>query len=304
MSEFSDWVEYAALSSFLRLARSIPRRAALAMGRGIGDVLFDLVRIRRTVCLDNLRKSFPEKGEEEILQVARSCYRNFAQTAIEAARLPHLSKETIIGMGEIRGREHVEWIAAQGRGAILLTGHFGNWEWGGALLPALGYPTQVVVGRQHNRRVGDLMDRIRRGTGVGVLSAETDLRGIMKALRRGDLVAIVADQDAGRDGVFVEFMGRPASTAVGPVRLAQRFGVPILPGFTLRGPDGRYRLELRPPILVPAGREETAVIVAYTELWSRMLEEYVREYPEQWFWMHRRWKTQPPGLPSNAKGGA
>jgi Kdo2-lipid IVA lauroyltransferase/acyltransferase len=302
VNTFSDWLEYAALSALFAFCRALPRGAALAMGRGIGDLLFDGIRIRRSVCLDNLRSAFPEKTDRETRRIARACYRNFAQTAVESARFPNLTKEEIVGLGEIRGRKHVEWVAAQGRGGILLTGHFGNWEWGGALLPALGYPTQVVVGEQHNQRVGALMDRVRRASGVGVLSAEKDLRGIIAALGRGDLVAIVADQDAGRDGIFVDFLGRSASTAVGPVRLARRFGVPILPGFALRLPDGRYRLELRAPILVPPDQPEQEVVQAYTEIWSRMLEEYVRRYPEQWFWMHRRWKTRPGGSRSSAKG--
>jgi Kdo2-lipid IVA lauroyltransferase/acyltransferase len=294
MSVVPDWAEYVALSGFLWFCRILPRRAALAVGKGLGDLLFDVVRIRRAVALQNLRASFPEKTEREIIRIARASYRHFAQTAIESGRLPTLTSAQIAALGEVRGREHVEWVAAHGRGAILLTGHFGNWEWAGALLPAMGYPTQVVVGEQHNPRVGELMDRIRRATGVGVLSAEKSLKGIIVALRNKELVAIVADQDAGRDGIFVDFLGRPASTAVGPVRLAHRFDVPILPGFAVRLRDGRYRLQFEPPILIPADLDESRVLRPFTEMWSRILEEQVRRYPEQWFWMHRRWKTRPP----------
>jgi KDO2-lipid IV(A) lauroyltransferase len=150
-----------------------------------------------------------------------------------------------------------------------------------------------VVGEQRNRLVEALMDRVRRSRGLSILSAERDLRGLMGALRRREFVAIAGDQDAGRDGIFIDFLGRPASTAVGPVRLARRFGVPILMGFALRRQDGGMRLELQPPIVVPQDGDESEVVLKYTRSWSATLEEYVRRYPDQWFWMHRRWKTRP-----------
>jgi KDO2-lipid IV(A) lauroyltransferase len=245
------------------------------------------------VTLENLRASFPEKPDSERLRIARTCYRGFATTALEFARLPVLSPEERVARCTLMGREHLDRAVEQGSGAILLTGHFGNWEWLASVLPLLGYPTNVVVGEQRNPRVGARMDAVRRAVGVGVLSATHDLRGILQALSRREFVAIVADQDAGRDGIFIDFLGRPASTAVGPVRLARRFQVPIQMGFAVRLPGGRFCLELAEPFLVPQEGEEADIHRLFTERWSGILEGYVRAHPEQWFWMHRRWKTQP-----------
>jgi KDO2-lipid IV(A) lauroyltransferase len=153
-----------------------------------------------------------------------------------------------------------------------------------------------VVGRQRNPLVEALMDKVRRTGGVGILSAERDLRGIMQTLRRGEFVAIVGDQDAGRDGIFVDFLGRKASTAVGPVRLARRFRVPILMGFAIPLSGARIRIEALPPFLVPTDGPEEEVVYEYTRRWSDDLERYVRRYPHLWFWMHRRWKTRPEAV--------
>jgi len=293
LSGLGDRLQLAGLQGLFGLFRALPPNAAFRTSDRVGDFLFDVARIRRDVTLANLRASFPEKREAEIVEIGRACYRSFARTVAEFARLPGMTPAERAAAVDIAGREHFDAVIAMRRGAILLSGHFGNWEWLGSMFPALGQPTSFVVAEQHNRLVGDFMDRCRRRLGVEILSAERDLRGIMQALRSGALIAILADQDAGRDGIFVDFLGRPASTAVGPVRLARRFGVPILQGFAVRLADGRSRLDLLPPILVPEKGDEDHVTREYTEVWSRRLEEHVRRYPDHWFWMHRRWKTQP-----------
>jgi KDO2-lipid IV(A) lauroyltransferase len=289
-----DALELAALKGVLAIGRSVrDQRGVLRLGARVGDLLFDGVGIRREVTLTNLRAAFPEKTEAERTAIARSCYGHFATTAIEFARLPGLTPEERLRHCEVTGVEHIAELAAQGRGAIMLTAHFGNWEWMGSLLPALGYPVHVVAGEQRNRAVGAWIEGVRRSLGEGVLSAIHDLRGILHALGKRQFVAIVADQDAGGDGIFVDFLGRPASTAVGPVRLARRFGAPILMGFSRRREDGRLNVQFLRPFRVPEEGDEEEVLRSFTSRWSAILEEQVRACPEQWFWMHRRWKTQP-----------
>jgi KDO2-lipid IV(A) lauroyltransferase len=302
VSDPSDWIEYAALRGLLGFLARTPASFGRWFCRGLGDILFDLIRLRRRVTLENLRASFPEKTEAEIGEIARACYRTFCETVAEFARVPRLSPEELLESSTVVGREHLEAAARSGRGVILLTGHFGNWELLGALFPAMGYRLSVVVGEQHNRLVDRYINDARARMGVGVLSAEKDLRGILRALEGKGLLAIVGDQDAGRDGVFVEFLGRPASTAVGPVRLARRFGVPIVLGFAIRQPRGKLRFELLPPIHVPREGDDETVELEYTGIWSRILEDYVRRYPEHWFWMHRRWKTRPDSARRLTKG--
>ncbi|MBD3162140.1 MAG: hypothetical protein GF346_07475 [Candidatus Eisenbacteria bacterium] len=304
MSDRKDRLERFALAGFFRLCRAVPMGTALWMADRLGDLLFGLIRIRRTVTLDNLRASFPEKEEPELRAIARRCYRGFARTAVEFARLPGMDRRELLQRVELDplSRERIERLRRMERGAILLTGHYGNWEWVGALFPAIGLPARVVVGRQRNREVEALMDRVRESCGLRVLNVEEDVREMIQALRRKEWIAIVADQDAGRDGIFIDFLGRPASTALGPVRLARRFGVPILVGMGLHLPGGKVRLQLEEPTIVPQDGDEEATIRRYTEWWSGLLERYVRERPDHWFWMHRRWKTQP-GPAAGRKGG-
>jgi KDO2-lipid IV(A) lauroyltransferase len=303
VSAVSDRIEYAGLRFLLAGLARAPLPLARWACRRLGDLLFDVVRIRRRVALENLRASFPEKSEGEIRGIARACFRGFCETVSEFARLPRLSRTQLLAMSEVVGIEHLVEAAGSGRGVILLTGHFGNWEWLGALFPAMGYRLSVVVGEQHNRLVDRFINDARAKLGVGILSAERDLRGILRALENRGLLAIVGDQDAGRDGVFIDFLGRAASTAVGPVRLARRFDVPLVVGFAIRMPDGRIRLELAPPLRIPQDGDARSVERDYTARWSRTLEEYVRRYPDHWFWMHRRWKTRPETARSRAEEG-
>jgi Kdo2-lipid IVA lauroyltransferase/acyltransferase len=304
VSAFADRAEYGALRGLMALLVILPEAGSRWICRRFGDLLFDLVRLRRRVALSNLRASFPERSEEEIRGIARRCYRGYAETVGEFARLPRWTAGEVLERSEVVGAEHIDAVVGRGKGVILLTGHFGNWEWLGPLITAMGHRMSVVVGEQHNRLVDGFINRTRAQLGVGVLSAERDLRGIVQALDRRGIVAMVADQDAGRDGIFVDFLGRAASTAVGPVRLARRFDVPIVMGFAIRMPGGRLRFELTPPIRVPSEGEVGEVERTYTEAWSRRLEEYVRTYPDHWFWMHRRWKTRPETARNRMKGVA
>lgn len=293
MSRFRDAMEFHALRLLFAHARRLDDDGAHRLGGRLGDFIYGVLRIRREVAHANLRMAFPEWDASQVRSTARECYRTFARTVAEFARLPMLGASEVVERVTIEGRAWLDEVCGGGTGAILVTGHFGNWECVGALFPALGIPIDVVVGDQRNRRVDALMNQIRRAKGVGILSADTDRRGILRSLRGGRIVAIVADQDAGRDGIFVDFLGRPASTAIGPAALARRFGVPILLGFATRTGAGRHTLRLYPPIRVAPDGDEDAAVGSATEQWSRILEGEVRRRPDHWFWMHRRWKTRP-----------
>ncbi len=305
MSRARDAVECAALRALFWVCARIGEDSLTRFGNFLGDLVYDVVRVRRDVTHANLRRAFPDWDDLRIRRTSRECYRTFAKTVVEFARLPAMGEAELVARVAIEGREWLEQIRNGGTGAILLTGHFGNWEYLGALFPAMGMPIDVVVAEQRNRKVDAVMNRIRRSRGVGVLSAVSDLRGIYRSLKAGRLVAIVADQDAGRDGIFVDFLGTPASTAIGPAVLARRFGVPILQGYATRVGPGRHRMELIRPIRVETSGDEASAVRAATESWVRALEAQVRARPDHWFWMHRRWKTRPreDGAPQGEDGG-
>ncbi|MCA9728043.1 MAG: lysophospholipid acyltransferase family protein [Candidatus Eisenbacteria bacterium] len=285
--------EYLGLRLALVLLAVLGERGATALGTLLGRIAFDLLRIRRRVTLENLRHAFPEWSEPERLSVARLAYRHFGIVFLELARLSRYSPSEIRARIRIPDEAGLAAALAHGRGAVLLTGHFGNWEMLGGALAALGHPIWVTVATQRNPWVDRYVTQTREATGMHVLKVEDGGLAIARQLRKNHLVAFVADQDAGRRGVFVPLFGRPASTALGPVRFARMQRCPIISGFAVRQADGSYQIELPP---VRHVREdlppEEADRIALEEL-ARDLESAVRRHPEQWFWMHRRWKTRP-----------
>ena len=201
-----------------------------------------------------------------------------------------------MALAEVRGLEHLERALAGGRGAILLSGHVGNIELYGAFL-AQRAPVDFVVRALSNPRVEALLSRQRTAAGVGQISAAIGTRRVYRALRENRCVAMLADQDARRHGVFMPFLGTPASTALGPARIALATRAPIVTGFGFRRPDGRHELEVQPPLGDdPDAGDPRAPGAAerLTALHVARLERWVRARPESWFWLHRRWKTAPP----------
>jgi KDO2-lipid IV(A) lauroyltransferase len=284
-------LEAVAVRGLAAISRRLSWPAARSFGAALGS-LVGLIGVRRRVARENLALAFPEKSPREREAILAAHYRELGRVFLEYARLPELARAP---EGEvlavIRGREHLLAARDSGRGAILMSGHFGNIELMAAALARI-HPVDVVVRGQSNRDVDRLLDDLRRAAGVGTVQADAGVRQVYAALRAGRWVAMLADQDARRQGVFVPFFGRPASTPVGPARLALALGLPILMGFCLRRPDGRFELEVEPPLWGDPSLGEAAA----TDLTARhvaRLEAWVRRRPESWFWLHRRWKTAP-----------
>lgn len=265
---------------------------SLSAGARLGGVAHAL-GIRRRVAEQNLARAFPERPADERARILLAHYRELGRVAVEYARLPELVRaapgEVV---AEFRGGEHLDRALAAGRGAVMVTGHFGNFELMGAVA-ARRWPLDVVVQPLANPGVETMIAATREAAGVRAIPAATGLRRILAALRANRLVAIVADQDARRRGVFVPFLGRPASTAVGPARLALATGAPLITGFVHRRPDGRHEIEMDEPVPVPEASDPDPVTTLTTRHVAR-LEARVRERPDHWFWLHRRWKTAPP----------
>jgi KDO2-lipid IV(A) lauroyltransferase len=288
-------VEYGAVLFLAFLARALPLGWGLAVGAGLGRFAFDVLRVRRRVTLENLRLALGDRTTEaERVRIGRSSYANFGRLLIEFARFPKLRPETLRDRVTCRGLDRVDAALARGKGAIVLSPHFGNWELLGVSFRLLGYPMNFLVGEQHNQAVNDLMNRLRAGTGVGIIPRGYTIRGVIEVLRRNELVALLGDQDARRHGVFVDFFGRPASTPKGPASFAQKTGAPILPAFMVRKEGGMHELVIEAPIEPVATGDRDEDIRSLTQAHVRVLEAYIREYPDHWFWPHRRWKSRPP----------
>ncbi len=273
-------------------ARAGSWRQAVRMGERIGG-LVETLGIRRSVALGNLAIAFPEWSLEQRLEILRAHYRELGRVACEYARLPELvaaaDGEVIAEFG---GQEHMEAVRRRGKGALFVTGHLGNFELLGARV-GRDHPISFLVRKLSNPQVETWITELRRKAGVGVIPVGSGVRQIYQALRENQWVAVAADQDAGRRGLFVPFFGRLSSTAPGPAELSLRTGAPIVMAVTTRREDLRHEMRLMPP-LWPEGGSTPESVRALTARQAAVLEGWVREHPAEWFWLHRRWKTAPP----------
>ena len=279
-----------ALSGF---ARTLSPSAARGLGERLGAWVGAL-GIRRRVASENLAWALPERAVEERERILAEHYRELGRVFLEYTQLDRMAQaDEAQVVGEIRGREHLLASRDGGRGAILMTGHFSNFELLAARLARL-HPVDVVVRAQRNAEVDTRIARLRAEAGLGTLRADREVRGVLESLRAGRWVALVADQDAGRNGAFIPFLGRLASTTLGPARLAVAAKVPIVMGFVTRRDDGRLDLDVEPPMWGDPSLGDQAAL-DLTRRHVTRLEYWVRRSPAMWFWLHRRWKTRPPG---------
>jgi KDO2-lipid IV(A) lauroyltransferase len=278
-----------ARGAFAALDRlSWPR--ALGAGAALGD-LVRVLGVRRRVAAANLALAFPEKSAQERERILVGHYRELGRIAAEYGRMPRLTHapgDEVVA--RVDGLDALESL--RGRGAVLLTGHLGNFEMLGAWLARFN-PVDFLVKPLSNPAVEETIARLRREAGAGTIPLGAGVKGVYRALRAGRWVALVADQDQRRHGVFVPFFGRLASTAEGPARLSLQLGAPIVFGAIRRQPDGRHHLRMDPP-REPQGPASDANVLALTAWHAARLEQRIRESPEEWFWLHRRWKTPPP----------
>jgi len=289
--KLKHFIEYYSLLIFAFLIRLIPLEFARFKARCLADIAFYVLGIRRAVVFKNLADSFPDKKLSELKQIARNTYRQFATTMMELIFTPKWNTEKVREMVSMEGAHLLEEAKRNGKGAVLVGAHFGNWELMGFRI-ACDYPLSFVVGRQQNTKVDDLLNSYRTAKNIKLIPIKVALRGVLQTLKNNGFIAILADQDAHENGTFVNFFGRPASTPKAPAAFALRTGCPIIFGSIIRQ-NGRFVIHFDAvPRPQPSGDEEKD-IQNYTQAYTAILERYVRKYPDHWFWLHRRWKTQP-----------
>lgn len=271
----------------------IPLSVALGLADIIGQMAFWIARKYAKITLENLRSVFGgEKTDSEIHRIARQVFKNISRNAVELVRFPKISKTNIDNIIRIEGSEILDREFSKGKGIIVVTGHIGNWEMMAITLRIKGYPGVAVGKRIYFHKYDEYLNSLRRYHDVNIVYRDDSPRKILKVLRSNGIVGIVADQDVDSvEGVFINFLGRKAYTPAGPAVLAKATGASLVPVIMIR--DGRrHRLIVNDPIeLVDTGNKEADVVVN-TQRWSDVLESYIRKYPDQWVWMHRRWKTK------------
>jgi KDO2-lipid IV(A) lauroyltransferase len=273
------------------LLAHLPAAIGLAAGRRLGDLLWLVLPGRRAVALDNLRRSFgAERSAAEIRQLARRSFQNVGMNLVEGCCYFLRPTQVMLSRVRVEGREHLQAAAAHGRGVLILTAHFGNWELLGAAHGLTGLPASIVTRPLDYPLLDDLAARFRRRSGAELIVKRHAVREVLTALRRQRMVGILLDQNATRaEGVFAPFFGSPASTSKGLALLALRTGAPVVPIFLRREPDGRHCMDVGAAVPPP----EDGQIATYTSAFNRVLEATIRRTPEQWFWMHDRWRTRP-----------
>ena len=286
-----EFVGYRALAGAVEV---LPEGWALHMGSLLGWLAGVVLRIRRSVVDSNLARAFPDRSASWRRRIAVESYRHLGREAVMTLRLGRASVPQVLARTEMPGIDSVHGALALGHGLLAVTGHLGNWEIAGAAAAARGLPVGGVVRRQRNRLFDEELVRSRTRLGIRTIPRSGAPRDVLGSLRNNEAVALVADQDAGGSGIFVEFLGSPASTARGPALFALRTGAPLfgVASVAVPGTPRRYQVHIEELVQERTGGLDED-IRRLTQAHADFLTRWVRRVPEQYFWVHKRWKTQP-----------
>ncbi len=293
-------LEYAAAWPFIKLLGVLPRSLSRAVAIAFGQ-FFYLVHLKlRHVGMRNLQMAFPEKTDAERARILRGVFTSLGRQLAELCQFPRYTPANVDEVVVYDGLENYERAYARGKGVLFLTAHFGGWELSAFAHSLHGHWVNIVMRPMDNEYLDRMLQNYRTMHGNKVVPKHDFVRGLLAAMKSGETVGILMDTNmTPPQGVFVDFFGIPACTASGLARIAMRTGAAVVPGFTIWDETiGKYRLRFDPAVeLVRTGNLESD-IVANTQKFTNVIEEYVRKYPDQWLWVHRRWKTRPEGEPS------
>jgi KDO2-lipid IV(A) lauroyltransferase len=292
-----EWLEYAAVRVSLKVLEILPQGAARWLASAVARVLFVLSAKLRKTAEFNLRLAFPEWAESQRQQVIRNMTTNLGRMAAEFARMPKYSAANIQELVVLEGHENFLQGHQQGKGVLYLTGHIGAWELSSFAHALYGYPLHYMARPLDNRKLDELVNRYRSLSGNRPIYKNESARLMLKVLKDGGTVGILADQNTmPSEGVFVDFFGTPACSTTGLARVALHTGAPVVPGYAYWDETiKKYRLRFEPPVeLVRTGDNERDIF-ENTQKFTKVLEEIIRKYPDQWVWVHGRWNTRPPG---------
>jgi Kdo2-lipid IVA lauroyltransferase/acyltransferase len=289
------YLQYGALRAVVAALGTLGVRPAAAVGARIARLGYRPLGIRRTVVEQQIAASFPEFDNQRVAEIARGAYDHLGRTSMEAALLPSLSRQQILGLFEgTDGLDSFEEVRSQGRGVLLVSGHLGNWELAGAYIAASGVPFHAIARGQENPLFDRWLTKTRGDVGMRIVHDSQAVRQVPRAIRANHVVGMLVDQGGlGLASSWVPFFGRLAKTPRGPAVFALRLGAPVVFTCAIRQPSGRYRMIFQPVAVTSTG-DRDADIDAIVRAYTATLEQWVRRAPEQYFWHHRRWKHQPP----------
>jgi Kdo2-lipid IVA lauroyltransferase/acyltransferase len=295
-----EWLEYAPVWLILKMLGALPRGIARSSAASVTSVLFSLQpRLQKTAEF-NLRLAFPDWKDAQRKDVTRKMVRNLGWMAAEFARLPRLTKENVEDVVILEGHENFLEGQRRGKGVLYLTGHIGAWELSSFAHALYGYPLHYMARPLDNKRLDALVNQYRCASGNRPIFKNESARVMLKILKDSGTIGILADQNTlPVEGVFVDFFGKLACTTTGLARVALHTGAAVVPGYAYWD-EGiqKYRLRFEPPVeLIRTGDTERDVF-ENTQRFAKVIEEIIRKHPDQWVWVHKRWKTRPKGEPA------
>ena len=293
-------LEYAAAWPFIKILGLMPRSLSRACAIGLGWAFYLLHFRLRQVGMRNLALAFPEKSVAERKRILRGEFTSLGRQLAELCQFPRYTPENVDQVVVYDGLENYTQAYARGKGVLFLTAHFGGWELSAFAHSLHGHWLHIVMRPMDNQYLDRLIQQYRTMHGNKTVAKDDFVRGLLAAMKAGETVGILMDTNmTPPQGVFVDFFGVPACTASGLARIALRTDAAVVPGFTIWDQaQGKYRLRFDPGLELIRSGDQEADIVANTQMFTKVIEDYVRKYPEQWLWVHRRWKTRPEGQPA------
>jgi KDO2-lipid IV(A) lauroyltransferase len=284
-------LEYLLALAVIHSLAIVPRPLAEPLARLYTTILDLAIPRLRRVAMQNLAMAMPDRTPDEHARIVDGVFRSIARTLVTFSRFPRITKDNVHDWIRYEGYEHFEQSLKQGRGVLFATAHLGNWELSAFAHALMSAPMHVVVRPLDNPRIDALVESRRAASGNHLIGKKDFARSILQALKNNEAVGILVDQNAGLDdGVFVDFFGVPACASVGFAKFAAHSGAAVIPGFALWSEKERkYILKFYAPLQV------TGDAALDTQVLHAHLESVIREHPDQWLWLHRRWKTRPPG---------
>ena len=286
-----DGIYGGTLKAFIRATASLSSESATSVGRSIGGLAYRCSSAESARARGNIARAFPGMSAEDVDSLARACFRHLGAAFVDVVKFEELSEATLDDHVETRGLEHVREALGAGRGCIVVTAHYGNWEMFGATLALSGLNVVPIVRELRSRTLDRWVDGRRRMVGMDPASRQRSLRRAVEALKANDVVLMLPDVDTTVRGVFVEFFGKLAHTPVGPALLSARYGAPLITGFLTRRDGERHLAEIAAPVEA-RGDGDAGLLATMADVTAR-IEAQIRRHPEQWIWMHRRWDTRP-----------
>jgi len=284
---------YNALMFLSRLIRLLPYGALLFLGRIFGNLYYVFIKKQRERAVAQMMPAL-KISESDARKLVRESFVNLARNMLEIFYMPNLNEKNLSKYIEIDHLDRMKNALAEGHGVVVLTGHVGTWEWLSAAFTLNGLPVTAIAKLQPNQEYSRALDDLRATINVEIFNRGTsELLAAGRALKKGKILGFLADQDAGPGGAFIEFLGKVASTPMGPAVFSKKFKSPVIPAFILRQPNGRHLVKIFEPMYFEDTGDADGDLLRFTEKMTRLLEKIILENPTQWLWFQKRWNTPP-----------